>query len=70
MNVEADLQHYLDEMVSMLDHALETTNEQVVKTKITRQADVDQVLIEEYNNGWIDIARLQTLSKLMKDASI
>lgn len=58
MNIEADLQPYLDEMVTMLDQALESTNEQVVKTKITRQVDIDQVLIEEYNNGWIDITRL------------
>ena len=27
------------------------------------------MLIEEYNNGWIDISRLQKISKLVKDAT-
>ena len=30
---------------------------------------MDEVLIEEYNNGWIDVSRLQKLSKIVKDAT-
>ena len=58
MNVERELREHHDDMMKMIDDALIKTNEQQVKAKIITQADVDQDLIEEYNNGWIDLARL------------
>jgi len=67
MNVEQTLQHYVDDMYAMCDEALAKTDEETVKMRMIGTRDVDTVLIEEYNNGWIDIKRLQKLSKLMKD---
>ena len=40
-----------------------------MKTRICSQVDCDPELIREFNNGWIDVARLQKMSKMMKDAS-
>lgn len=37
--------------------------------RVTTEKDIDTVLIEEYNNGYIDINRLQKLSKLIKDVT-
>ena len=68
MNVEQSLQVHLDEMYHMIDHALSKTNEESIKMRMVGVKDVESVLIEEYNNGWIDLDRLQKLSKLMKDA--
>ncbi len=68
MNVEQSLQVHLDEMYHMIDHALSKTNEESIKMRMVGVKDVEAVLIEEYNNGWIDLDRLQKLSKLMKDA--
>ena len=42
----------------MLESALIKTHEVNVKTKITTQKDCDEVLIEEYNNGYINVDRL------------
>ena len=56
-------------MISMLDNALEKTNEMAVKSKVTSSKDCDQVLIDEYNNGWINVNSLQKISKLVKDAT-
>lgn len=51
----------------MVDSALAKTGEESVKMRMVGERDIETVLIEEYNNGWIDIRRLQKLSKLMKD---
>lgn len=67
MNVEPSSQKHLDEMIEMIDHALSKCRKESVKMRALSQKDVDTVLIEEYNNGFIDIDRLQKLSKLIKD---
>jgi len=58
MNVEQSLQKHLEEMYEMIDHALSKCREESVKMRTLGQKDVETVLIEEYNNGWIDINRL------------
>ena len=67
MNVEQSLQHHVDDMYEMVDEALAKTDEETVKMRMIGSKDVESVLIEEFNNGWIDIKRLQKLSRLMKD---
>ena len=54
-------------MYEMVDEALAKTDEETVKMRMIGSKDVESVLIEEFNNGWIDIKRLQKLSRLMKD---
>ena len=68
MNVERDLQKHLDDMMQMIDDSLMKTHEEHVKTRVVTQADVENDLIEQFNNGWINVDRLQKLSKLVKDA--
>jgi len=68
MNVEHSLQHHVDDMYAMVDKALSKTDEESVKMRMIGERDVGTGLIEEYNNGWIDIRRLQKLSKMMKDS--
>ena len=58
MNCPEPLSKHYDEMVEMIDSALRKTEETNVKRKITVQKDVDEDLIEHYNNGWIDVNRL------------
>ena len=58
MNVEQSLQVHLDEMYDMIDQALGKTKEESIKMRMVSQKDVESVLIEEFNNGWIDIKRL------------
>ena len=58
MNCEEALQSHLDEMLNAVDVALEKTKETSLKSRICLQKDVDLALIEEYNNGWIDVRRL------------
>lgn len=45
-------------MYSMVDTALAKTDEESVKMRMVAERDVETVLIEEFNNGWIDIRRL------------
>ena len=45
-------------MLNAVDVALEKTNETSLKSRVCLQKDVDLALIEEYNNGWIDVRRL------------
>lgn len=68
MNISDELSVHLDSMQAMLDHALETANESSLKDRAIRQEDCELELIEKYNNGYIDIPRLQKLHKLIKDA--
>jgi len=56
-------------MIDRVDVALAKTNETGVKSRVFGQKDADEVLIEEYNNGFIDVNRLQKISKLSKDAA-
>ena len=58
MNVEESLRHHVDEMHSMIDRTLGKTDEEALKERAVGQRDVETVLVEEFNNGWIDITRL------------
>ena len=58
MNVERDLQKHLDDMMQMIDDSLMKTHEEHVKTRVVTQADVENDLIEQFNNGWINVDRL------------
>ena len=69
INCDNNLQPHLDEMIDRVDVALAKTNETGVKSRVFGQKDADEVLIEEYNNGFIDVNRLQKISKLSKDAA-
>ena len=45
-------------MYEMVDEALAKTDEETVKMRMIGARDVESVLIEEFNNGWINIKRL------------
>ena len=68
MNIDPSLQSYLDAIDGMLDYTLEKTGETSVKERLISQADVESCLIDEFNNGYIDMPRLVKLTKLAKDA--
>jgi len=55
-------------MLATIDYALTKTNEQNVKTRAVCQADCEDELIEKFNNGFIDIPRLELMSKMVQDA--
>ena len=56
-------------MHEMIDDALAKTRETAVKTRHCSRVNIESELLEQYNNGFIDIPHLQKLNKLVKDAT-
>jgi len=67
MYVRDPLTRHVDDMFAMINETLAKIDEESVKLRVVRQADVETVLIEEYNNGYISLSRLQKLKKVTKD---
>lgn len=69
INISDEFSKYLDEILENIDDTLAKTNEQNLKTRNCRRVDVETELLEKYNNGYIDIPRLQDFCKLVKDGT-